>query len=142
MFHRQQLSSSTNTFEKIFKGYRSSWVKNADFPLLCRQWRAGVWILSSHIIAACGRASIPIILALLWWEEAETGESRKLGSHVTWCVLANSTKDPVTNKANAEGPQAHKCVSSPSVCGTCMTLSLKHRQIEKIALIFPFIFHV
>lgn len=56
-----------------------------------------------------------IILALLWWEEAETGESRKLGSHVAWCVLANSTKDPVTNKADAEGPQALKCVSSPSV---------------------------
>lgn len=58
---------------------------------------------------------MPIILALLWWEEAETGESRKLLSHVTWCVLANSTKDPVTNKADSEDPQAHKGVSSPSV---------------------------
>lgn len=56
---------------------------------------------------------MPIILALLWWEEMEIGESRKLGSHVTWGVLASSTKDPVTNKADSEDP--HKCVSSPSV---------------------------
>lgn len=56
---------------------------------------------------------MPIILALLWWEEAEIGESRKLGSHITWCVLASSTKDPVTNKADSEDP--HKCISSPSV---------------------------